>query len=148
MPAPTTTLSAKQFIGAAKATLMAYNDKNWNALRSSITPNFVYDEIGTDRKVQGADNVISMFKEWAEAIPDSKATFHDAFVSGNTVVMELTWHGTHRGPLNLPTGPVSATGKRIEIRACCVFEMTGEKPSVERQYFDMATMLKQLGIGG
>jgi limonene-1,2-epoxide hydrolase len=29
-----------------------------------------------------------------------------------------------------------------------VFEVTGDKASMQRQYFDMGTMLRQLGIGG
>ena len=148
MSAPSTTLSPKQLIAAAKAPLMAYNDKNWDAARASITPDFVYDEVATERKVQGVDNVMPLWKEWAEALPDSKATFDNAYVSGNTVVIELTWRGTHTGPLNLPSGPVPGTGKSIEIRSCNVFEITGDKASMQRQYFDMGTMLRQLGIGG
>ncbi len=148
MSAPSTTLSPKQLIAAAKAPLMAYNDKNWDALKASITPNFVYDEVATERKVQGVDNVMPLMKEWGEAIPDSKATFDNAYVSGNTVVIELTWNGTHTGVLNLPSGPVPGTGKRIKIRSCNVFEITGDKASMQRQYFDMATMFRQLGIGG
>jgi steroid delta-isomerase-like uncharacterized protein len=148
MSAPSTTLSPKQLIAAAKAPLMAYNDKNWDALKASITPNFVYDEVATERKVQGVDNVMPLMKEWGEAIPDSKGTFDNAYVSGNTVVLEVTWRGTHTGPLNLPSGPVPGTGKSIEIRACNVFEITGDKASMQRQYFDMGTMLRQLGIGG
>ncbi len=147
MSAPSTTLSPKQLIAAAKAPLMAYNDKNWDAARASITPDFVYDEVATERKVQGVDNVMPLMKEWGEAILDSKATFDNAYVSGNTVVIELTWRGTHTGPLNLPSGPVPGTGKSIEIRSCNVFEITGDKASMQRQYFDMGTMLRQLGIG-
>ena len=146
MPAPTTTLSAKQLIEAAKAPLLAYNDKDWGALQASIAPNFVYDEVGTERKVQGVDAVVALFKEWAEAIPDSTAMIHNANVSGNTVVIEVTWNGTHTGPLNLPQGPVPGTGKSFEVRACNVFEFKGDKPSVQRQYFDMGTILRQLGI--
>ncbi len=148
MSAPSTTLSPKQLIAAAKAPLMAYNDKNWDALKASITPNFVYDEVATERKVQGVDNVMPLMKEWGAAIPDSKATFDNAYVSGNTVVIELTWRGTHTGPLNLPSGSVPGSGKSIEIRSCNVFEITGDKASMQRQYFDMGTMLRQLGIGG
>ena len=69
-------------------------------------------------------------------------------MSGNTVVIELTWNGTHNGTLNLPSGPVAATGKSISIKSCSVFEITGDKASMQRQYFDMATMFRQLGIGG
>ena len=148
MPTPSTTLSPKQLIAAATAPLMAYSDKDWDAMRACITPDFVYEEVANDRKIQGIDNVMPIWKEWAAAIPDSRATIHDAYVSGNTVVIELTWNGTHNGTLNLPSGPVAATGKTISIRSCSVFEITGDKASMQRQYFDMATMFRQLGIGG
>lgn len=148
MATPTTRLTPKQLIEAAKAPLVTYGEKDWAKVRKSITANFVYDEVGTERKVQGADEVIELWKGWAAALPDSKPTIHGAFVSGNTVVLEMTWTGTHTGPLNLPTGPVAATGKKINMRACAILEITGDTASTQRHYFDMATMLKQLGIKG
>jgi limonene-1,2-epoxide hydrolase len=45
-------------------------------------------------------------------------------------------------------GPIAATGKSIEIRACAVIEMSGERARAERHYFDMATMLRQIGVNG
>ena len=148
MATPTTKLTPKQLIDAAKAPLLAYSAKDWDKVKRSITSNFIYDEVGTARKVQGIDNVVPLWQEWAAAMPDSKATIHAAHVSGNTVVLELTWTGTHTGPLNLPTGTVAGTGKGIDMRAAAIFEITGGKASTQRHYFDMATMLNQLGIMG
>jgi steroid delta-isomerase-like uncharacterized protein len=145
MPAQATLLSPQQLIDAAKAPELAYNDKNWNAVRASITPDIVYDEVATRRRLQGADQVIGVWQGWAKAFPDSKCTFQNAFTSGNTVVLELTWQGTHTGPLETPAGPVAATGKRIEVRSCVVCELEGEKTKVQRQYFDMATLMEQIG---
>ena len=148
MPAQATMLSPQQLIDAAKAPLLTYGRKDWDAVRASITPDFVYDEVATLRKVQGVDQVLALWRGWATALPDSKATFHSALVSGNTVVLEVTWQGTHTGPLETPKGPIAATGKRIEIRACNVIEVAAEKgkAKLQRQYFDMATMLQQLGV--
>jgi steroid delta-isomerase-like uncharacterized protein len=148
MPAQSTMLSPQQLIEAAKAPLLAYNQKDWNAARASITPNFTYDEVATRRKVQGADQTIDLWKGWAEALPDSKASFDSAVASGNTVVLELTWRGTHTGPLQTPKGSFAATGKLIEIRACTVVELAEGKAKLQRHYFDMATLLQQLGVGG
>lgn len=148
MPATTTKLTPKQMIDAAKAPMLAYGDKNWQAVRASITPTFVYHEVATERTAEGTDAVIALFQEWASAMPDSKAKIHEAYVSGNTVVIECTWHGTHKGPLNMPSGPVPATGKKISVKACSVFEIVGGKAAMQRQYFDMATMFRQLGIAG
>jgi steroid delta-isomerase-like uncharacterized protein len=147
MPAPSTLIPQQQLIDAAKAMLLAYNEKNWAAVRASIAANFVYDEVATRRQAQGADQVIALWEGWAKAFPDSRATIHSALASGNTVLIEMTWQGTHNGPLEMPSGPIAATGKRIEIRACQVTEMAGEKPKLQRHYFDMATLLQQLNVG-
>jgi steroid delta-isomerase-like uncharacterized protein len=146
MPAQATAVSPKVLIDAAKAPILAFNEKNWDKVKASITPDFVYDEVGTRRKVQGAGEVTAVWQGWAQAFPDAKATIHSALASGNTVVLEATWKGTHQGPLQRPKGPVAATGKSMEIRACMIFEIAGEKARLQRHYFDMATLLEQLGI--
>jgi steroid delta-isomerase-like uncharacterized protein len=148
MAAQSTMLSPQQLIDAAKAPLLAYNQKDWNAARASITPDFIYDEIGTRRKVQGVDQTITLWQGWAEALPDSKATFDNAVASGNTVVLELTWRGTHTGPLQTPKGAFAATGKQVELRACAVVELVNGKPRLQRHYYDMSTLLQQLGLAG
>jgi steroid delta-isomerase-like uncharacterized protein len=149
MPAQATMVPPQQLIDAAKALFLAYNDKNWTAMRAAITPDFVYDEVATARKVQGADEVIAVWQGWATAIPDSRATFHHELASGNNmVVLEHTWSGTHSGPLETPTGTIPATGKRIDLRACAVIEIAGDKVRLQRHYFDMATLLRQLGANG
>jgi steroid delta-isomerase-like uncharacterized protein len=148
MPAQSTVVSPRQLIDAAKAPVLAFNEKNWTAVRAAITSDFLCDEVGTARKVQGADETIAMWQGWATAIPDARATFHHELASGNAAVLEVTWKGTHNGPLQTPTGTIPATGKRIEVRACMVVEIAGDKAKLQRHYFDMATLLQQLGVTG
>lgn len=147
MPA-STMIPEKQLIAAAKAPVMAYNEKNWEGVKASVTADVVYDEVATGRKVRGLEDVLALWKGWAAAFPDSKASFDATHVSGDKVVLEVTWRGTHQGPMPTPKGPVAATGKQIQMRSCIICEMAGEKTRVQRQYFDMATMLQQLGLGG
>jgi steroid delta-isomerase-like uncharacterized protein len=139
--------SQQQLVDAAKAPIIAFNEKNWDAIRASITSDFIYDEVATGRKVQGIDQVIPLWEGWATAFPDAQAEFRSALPSDNSVVLEVTWRGTHRGPLQMPDGPLPATGNRIEVRACLVTEVAGDKAKLERHYFDMGTMLQQLGVG-
>lgn len=147
MPAQSTLIPPQQLIDATKATVLAYNEKNWDAIRSSLAADFTYDEVGTRRRVQGVEETIALWQGWAKAFSDSRATIHSALASGNTVVIELTWQGTHNGPLETPAGPLAATGKRIEIRACQVTELANGKLKLQRHYFDMATLLQQVGAG-
>ena len=146
--APSPMTSSQAMIDAAKASILAYNDKNWENARTSLTQDAVYDEVATQRKIQGMDQVIECWQGWARALPDSKATIHNAIASGNTVCIEMTWHGRHTGPLELPTGLVAPTQHNIEVRSCQVFDMSGTKARTIRHYFDMATLLQQLGIEG
>ena len=148
MPATSTRLSEQQLIAAAKAPTLAYNDKNWEAVKASITPDFTYDEVATSRRVQGLNQVIALWKGWAAALPDSKGTIDNAYVSDDKVVLEITWRGTHDGPWETPKGPIPPTGKQIEVRSCLVCEIGEEKAKLQRHYFDMATMLQQIGVVG
>jgi steroid delta-isomerase-like uncharacterized protein len=140
-------IMAQSPIDAAKALVNGYNEKNWNAIKAACAPNLVYDEVATHRKTQGTAEFVTAWQGWAMALPDSKATFQNASASGNTVVLEVTWSGTHQGPLALSGGPVAPTHKSFEMRACLVFEIVDGKTQSLRQYFDMATFLQQLGLG-
>jgi steroid delta-isomerase-like uncharacterized protein len=142
-----TAVPPQALIEAAKGLNTAYNDKNWDKAKAAITTDFLYDEVGTGRKVEGADQTVAAWKGWAEAFPDSKGSFDRAHVAGNdTVVLELTWRGTHKGPLGTAMGNIAPTGKSIEVRAVAIVEMKGEKARSQRHFFDMATLLQQLGL--
>jgi steroid delta-isomerase-like uncharacterized protein len=141
-----TAVSPQALIEVAKGMITAYNDKNWDKVKAAITADFLYDEVGTGRKVEGADQTVAAWKGWAQAFPDSKGSFDRAHAAGNdTVVLELTWRGTHQGQLETPMGSIPATGKKIEIRAVAIVELKGEKARTQRHFFDMATLLQQLG---
>lgn len=139
-------MMSQQLIDAAKAPVIAYNNKDWDAVKRVVGPNFVYDEIATQRVVRGAADVMALWQGWAAAFPDSKGTFEAAHVAGNKVVLEVTWRGTHTGALRMPGGDIPATGRRIEMRACQIVDVADGKAQGIRQYFDMATMLTQLGL--
>ena len=138
--------SSQTPLQAAKAPVLAYNDKNWHLLRSVIPPDFVYEEVATQRRMEGIDAVFACWQGWAKAFPDSKATFDGEFVSDETVVLEVTWCGTHTGPLDLPGGPVAPTNRPIRLQGCQVIALRNGKAQSIRQYFDIATLLHQLGM--
>lgn len=112
----------------------------------SLTAGAVYDEVATARKPQGTSEIVTVWKGWGGAFPDSKATFEGACVVGNTVILEVTWRGTHTGTLQTPTGQIPATFKKIEMRACNVVDVVDGRVQQMRQYFDMATLMGQIGI--
>jgi len=135
----------KSVVDLAKEQVIAYNEKDWDRARAALASEVVYDEVGTHRKLKGVDDVLTAWKGWATAIPDSRATFHSETVSGNTAVLEITWKGTHSGPLNTGEREIPATGKKIELRAIQVVDVADDRVKSVRQYFDMGTLLQQIG---
>ena len=138
-------MTQKSVVDLAKEQVIAYNEKDWDRARAALAPEVIYDELGTQRKVKGVDDVLTAWKGWATAMPDSRATFRSELVSGNTAVLEITWTGTHKGPLMMPDGEIPASGKKIELRACQVVEVANDRVKSVRHYFDMGTLLDQLG---
>ena len=136
----------RSIVDVAKASVHAYNEKDWDKARATLTPDCVYEEIATNRKSQGADDTIRLWQGWAKAMPDSKARFDNQFVKDNTVVLELTWRGTHSGPLQTPRGEIAPTGKPFELRACQIIDVSGERAKTIRHYFDMNTLFQQLNV--
>ena len=132
-------------IEIAKAAVTAYNEKDWSKGKDILAADAVYDEKGTHRRIQGAGEIIETWQGWAKAFPDSKATFVREFASGDTAVLEVVWKGVHTGPLQTPTGIIPASNKSIEMPACQVVQVEGGKIKSASHYFDMLTMLTQIG---
>ena len=139
-------MSNDSVFSAARASLDAYNSKNWDAVRVSVTDDCVYDETATHRKVEGIVAILEVWQGWAAAMPDSRATYEATYAIEGGTVFELTWRGTHTGPMQGPDGEIPATGKSFEMRGCQVIEMDGDRAKVIRHYFDICTMVSQLGL--
>jgi len=138
-------MAEKSVAELAKEQVLAYNAKDWDRARAVLAPEVVYEELATHRKLKGVDDVLTAWKGWATAIPDSRATFQSELVSGNTAVLEITWTGTHDGPLQTAAGEIPPTGKKIELRAVQVVDVANDRVKSVRQYFDMGTLLQQIG---
>lgn len=132
-------------IETAKVATIAYNEKNWAKARAALVDKSLYDEKATGRRIQGVDQIIKAWQGWATAIPDSKASFLAEYACGDTAIFEVVWKGVHTGPLEMPSGTIPASNKRIEIPACQVVKVEGGKVQSFTHYFDMVTLLTQIG---
>jgi steroid delta-isomerase-like uncharacterized protein len=132
-------------IETARAATTAYNEKNWDKAKATFAEKGIYDEKATGRRLQGIGQILEAWQSWAKAIPDSKATFIAEYASGDTAVLEVVWEGVHTGPLQMPTGTIQASNKRIEVPACQVVKVEGGKVQSFTHYFDLVTLLTQIG---
>ncbi len=129
----------------AREVVEAFNASDWERTKALMTPDYLYDEVGTQRRIQGPEEVVTALQGWKEAMPDVIGTVTNAFASGNTVTLEITWEGTHTGPLEGPTGTIPASGKRQVTPSAWIFTFEGEKIKESNHYFDMLSLLAQIG---
>lgn len=132
----------------AKASITAFNEKNWDKMRALLAADAIYDEKATHRRIQGSDQIIQALQGWAEAFPDAKGTFVREFAAGDTAVVELVWKGTHTGPLQTPSGIIPASNRLVEMPACELMRVEGERIKHDLHYFDLLTLLTQIGATG
>jgi steroid delta-isomerase-like uncharacterized protein len=136
----------QDLIRAARGVVEAFNASDWERCKAALAPDSLYDEVATARRVEGVGDIIPCWQGWKEAMPDVKGSVTNAFATGNTVILEVTWQGTHTGPLVGPKGTVPATGKQQTTRASWVLNFDGGQIKESRHYFDMLAFMQQLGL--
>ena len=127
--------------------LEAYAASDWNAYRANLARDATYEEVATAKRVTGIDAYVDAVKHWKIAFPDLKATIKRNFEMGDTIISEVEWAGTHRGPLDTPFGTLPATGKFGRVSALLINRIENGKVVETRHYFDQLTVLVQLGGG-
>jgi len=100
-----------------------------------------YEVVPLGEPVDGAKNVHDLLSGLFEGFPDFHAEIERLHHSDSVVAAEVRMRGTHRGPW----AGVPPTGRRIDVPTLCLFKFDGEKLQGEKVYFDMATLLRQLG---
>ena len=131
-------------IDIARSGIEAFNSGDWDAVKDSFTANPTYNELGTGRVITGTDGIVEAMQGWKTAFPDVIGTVTNAFASGDQVSLEISWKGTHTGPLETPGGTIEASGKEQTTPALMTVIIEGDKIAEERHYFDMMTLLSQI----
>ena len=141
----TDVLTADAMIKIAQEQVAAFNSGDWERVRAGLAPDCRYDELGTERKIEGSEKIVELFQGWKQAFPDAVGTVTSAVASGDKAALEVSWNGTHTGPLTTAEGTIPASGKRQETPAAFFFTFDGNRIKHSRHYFDSMTLLKQIG---
>ena len=139
-------MSDQDVVQIARDLVTAFNNDDWDTYRGVLASDCVYDEVGTSQHLQGIDSIIEGLQGWKTAMPDAMGSVGNTYAAGDTAVLEITWTGTHTGPLQGPSGVVPATGKPQVTRSCWVLNFDGGKLKESRHYFDMLSFMQQLGV--
>jgi steroid delta-isomerase-like uncharacterized protein len=137
---------AQSATDVARESIECFNAGDFDRLRSLLADNSFEEELATQRRLEGADAQVEAAQGWKDAFPDGHGTVHGAYADGNTVTIELTWEGTQSGPMRTPDGQeLSASNRRVTVKACQVMEIEDGRINATRHYFDLMTLLQQIG---
>ena len=82
---------------------------------------------------------------WA-AFPDGDLAFGERIFGDDTAATEVTFSGTHAGPLPTPNGPVPPTGRRVRLHSVSILRIDDGLIASEHVYLDQLELLTQLGL--
>ena len=145
MNSTVTALTTGELVRIARDQIDAFNKSDWERLQAQLASDCLYDELGTERKIEGPEQIVETFQAWKTAFPDATGTVTSAVADGKTVALEVTWKGTHTGPLATPRGVLQPSGKGQMTPAAFFFTFGGDKIKQSRHYFDSTTLFKQIG---
>lgn len=126
--------------------LDAFTAGDWKRYKSYLADEATYEEEATGRRAVGGDAIVQVIEPWKRAFPDIAYSVKDTIGSADALVLEIEWTGTHLGPLVSPFGTIPPTKKFGKTPAVQVARFDGEKIRELRHYFDMLSLLRQMGL--
>ena len=94
----------------------------------------------------GLDDVRAYLRTWAQAFPDATVDIVKIIDTGDEAVAEVTYRGTHTGPLASPQGEIPGTGRRVELPGVMWITVREGRIATFRGFYDTASMMAQLGL--
>ena len=127
--------------------LQAFNAHDPEAWTNSYADNAVVQDPQYPEPMRGRDAIRKDIDSFFTAFPDMRFNLTNVITDGDQFAVEGTANGTHQGPIESPTGTIEPTNKRVEMRFAALGRVDGSNLiTEERRYFDLASMLQQLGI--
>lgn len=113
-----------------------------DAFLALCTDDCLYEDNGPGVTCHGKDELRKYRRDILQAFPDLKIELKNLLITGNQAAVEWRASGTQKGDLM----GIPATNKAATIRGVVVFELEGDRIKRAAEYWDMAALLKQLGV--
>lgn len=121
----------------------AWNSHDPARLAAFYTPDATFEEVPLGSPLHGQAAIRAMLTGLFTAFPDFVMTAGNRAEHSDCLAWEWIVTGTHRAEFN----GIPATNRPVKMRGvswCC---LRGGKVAENREYWDLATLLKQLGVG-
>jgi steroid delta-isomerase-like uncharacterized protein len=123
----------------------AFNAHDEKALLALDTSDSTFTAPGV-APLHGAQASTGYAMAWLNAFPDARMVIRNEIITGDTIVQEFTFEGTHTATLHAPTGDIPATNRRLSGRGAQVLKVRDGLIADTQLYFDQVDVLTQLGL--
>lgn len=120
----------------------AWSSASSEDFASIFTEDCVYEDVAAEHVCHGRGNLKEFFRQVRMAFPNFTITLTSRLIAHELASAEWTMTGTHGGDLlGLP-----ATNKHVTLPGVSIFHIRSGKLQRCTDYYNMASMLKQLGV--
>lgn len=119
----------------------ALNSHDYDKIRQLLHPQYSHTDNDGNRR-EGPQGGIEFLTMIFNAFPDWRMNVKNIKSTGDITVTEFTAEGTQKGVFM----DVNPTNRRVAVPVCGVIEIKDNKLYSERDYWDNAAVMQQLGI--
>jgi steroid delta-isomerase-like uncharacterized protein len=126
----------------------AFNKRDVQGLMALYSDDCVNAQPYLMTPLKGKPAVREDFENFFKAFPDGQFQADTMTAQGDTLAIEWSFGGTHKGPLvGGPSGPIPATNKKVTVKGAEFVRYNAQGLIVdERGYFDLMGFMMQLGV--
>lgn len=139
-------MSADENITVARTFHEAWTERNPERGEAVIAEDCEFVDVARGEVLRGPEGYRRDYERWRTAFPDGTVEITNVIAGGEWVVVEFTNRGTNTGPLISAVGEFPPTNRRIEVPYCSVMQIKNGKVVSGRDYYDVSTILRQLGL--
>ncbi len=122
--------------------VLAENRRDIPGLLATLVDEPQYTIMATGQTYDGKSGVAAFYQGLFDGLPDATFDLQTVTIGEEMVVEESRFRGTHNGALF----EIPPTGKFVTFPLIIMFPVVSDKFYGERMYFDMNTLLHQMGL--
>lgn len=122
----------------AEQALAAWSTHDPDKLIQFYTDDVVYEDVAYGEVNHGKAELRKFAADFFEAVPDLKLEVVSSSTHNDRGYVEWVFSGTDKG--------IYKTGKKFSVRGASVFEMRGGKCSSNKDYYNAASIMQQVGV--
>ena len=122
----------------AAAWIAVWNSHDPDAVVALFTADVFYEDVTFGLVNHGSDELRALAEGFFAAVPDVHFDLVSSSVNGGFGSIEWVGTGTDVG--------LYGTGKTYSVRGATIIELDGDKIARNSDYYDAATILRQLGL--